>query len=468
MTDEPRPSLPLRAVLLRGVPLALLTALACAALASVLSSRQEDRYEAEALVLVRPVSPDPALSPGGADTGEEGQGTATNALLVTSREVLARAARTREVELTTAQLEDAVSAEPVSGTNLVRVAAATGSAASAAAAATGVAEAFVAARRGEARRRAREALRALRRQYAALPALAQGSDAGVSLLERIQELETVERLGQQAPRVAETAVAPTERTSPRPRRDAVLGGLFGLLLGGGLAVLWVAAGRRPRRSDEVERVLGAPVLATLQSALPRRGRASGLLEGADANAMRLLHARLRRLPGERPLRTLAVTAAQERDVEGLAFRLAAVAAATGERVLVLDRGRAGRDLARRFATTAGQWSPDGVAGAPEPVARVSLNGGGPEGPAFDVIADRGADGARLVGLLDAAAHEWDLVLVPAASAEAGSDAVAALTHVDGVLVLAHEGEDEEQRVRALRTQLEAAGASVLGVVLEGT
>jgi len=466
MSDDSRPSIPLRAVLLRGVPLALLTALACGALAWLLSARQEDRFEAEALVLVRPVGADPALAPGGGDAGEEGQGTATNALLVTSRDVLARAARTREVELTTAELEDAVTAEPLAGTNLVRVAAATRSAESAAAAATGVAEAFVAARRGEARRRARSARRALRRQYAALSPVTQASDAGVALLERVQELETVERLGQQAPRVAETAAAPTEPTSPRPRRDAVLGGLFGLLLGGGLAVLWVAGSHRPRRSDDVERALGTPVLATLHGGLPRRGGVSGLLEGADANALRLLHARLRRAPGDGPVRTLAVTSVRERDVEALAWRLAAVAAAGGERVLVLDTGRGAPGLSQRFGGTPSEdWTP-ARDGSPEPVARVSLNGGSPEESAFDVIADAGAGGGRLVGLLDAAAEEWELVLVPTPGPAAGGDAIAALTHVDAVVVLAQEGEDEEQRVRALRTQLEAAGASVLGVVLE--
>jgi uncharacterized protein involved in exopolysaccharide biosynthesis len=247
-TDTPtdrRPAPPLRAVLLRGVPLTLLTAVACAVAAYLLSSRQDDRYEASALVLVRPVGGDPVLNVDANGSLDEGEGVATDALLLTSRDILAAAIRREGLDTTPEELEDAVSAEAISGTNLVRVTASAGDAQGAAARATGVAETFVRIRQARASRRARRARTTLLQQYDQLSPASQQTQAGVQLLERIRELRTVEGLGQQAPQVAETARVPEEVVSPKPRRDAVFGGLFGLVLGAGLAVLWVGSSRRP-------------------------------------------------------------------------------------------------------------------------------------------------------------------------------------------------------------------------------
>lgn len=243
-TTGRRPAPALRGVLLRGVPLAILTALTCAVAAYLLSSRQDDLYEASSLVLVRAVGGDPALNQGSNGSLDEGEGVATDALLLTSRDVLATAVRRGRFAATAEELEDAVRAEAISGTNLVRVTASASEARRAAAWATGVAQAFVSTRREQARQRARRARSTLREQYDQLSLASQQSESGVRLLERIRELRTVERLGQQAPRVAETARAPDELVSPQPRRDAAFGGLFGLVLGAGLAVLWVGS-RRP-------------------------------------------------------------------------------------------------------------------------------------------------------------------------------------------------------------------------------
>jgi uncharacterized protein involved in exopolysaccharide biosynthesis len=236
-----RPAPPLRGVLLRGVPLAILTAVACALAAYLLSSRQDDRYEASSLVLVRAVGGDPALNSDSNGSLDEGEGVATDALLLTSRNVLATAVRRGRFAVAAEELEDSVSAEAISGTNLVRVTASASDARSAAAWATGVAQAFVSMRREQARQRARGARAALRQQYEQSSLATQQSEAGVRLLERIRELRTIERLGQQAPRVAETARVPDELVSPQPWRDAAFGGLFGLVLGAGLAVLWVGS-----------------------------------------------------------------------------------------------------------------------------------------------------------------------------------------------------------------------------------
>jgi capsular polysaccharide biosynthesis protein len=464
MTSGGQAPLPLRPVLVRGIPLALLTALVCAALAYALSARQEQRYEASSLVLVREVGSDPALGVGTGDI-QEGEGVATEALLITSRSVLRTAARRKGVALDADELEDSVTAEAVAGTNIVRVTAAASSAEQAAAAATGVAKAFVAAQRSAARDRARTARRTLRQQYDALNPVTRRAEAGAQLLERIQELRAVERLGKRAPRVAETARVPEEAKSPQPVRDAALGGLFGLLLGSGLAVLWVATGRRPERPEELERAFGTPVLAALKGGLGRRSATARLLQGADAQSLRLLHARLRRLPGERQLRSLALTPVSEReDVMPIAWRLAAAAAAGGERVLVLDGEGARLEAVR--CPSARHVSPEA---GDEPLGgleRVSLDGGEPGAPGFDV-ASRPQRGERFVGLVEAAADEWELVILPTPSVLGSGNALDVLTHVDGVILVVRDGGDEQERVPTLRAQLDAAGARVLGVVLEG-
>jgi capsular polysaccharide biosynthesis protein len=472
---KPTESVPLATALLRGVPIALLCGVLCAALAYGLSSRQAERYEASSLLLLRPVGAS-LISTGASGARQEGQGGATTALLVASRDVLRRVAQRENVTLDADELRGAVKVEPLSNTDVVRVTATTGSAEEAAAVANGVAREYVSLRRAQTRARARAAREALRRQYEALPETQQESQAGLQLQQRIDELRVLQSVGGDDPELAESAVVPAAPMAPKPRRDALLGGLFGLLLGAGLATLRLTADRRVRRPQDIERALDAPVLASVRRVRVGKGAAPGmLLSGRDSEALALLHARLRHRSRHRDIRSIAVMPMSEGDEDSvLAWRLSAVAAAAGERVLLLAGDERSSQVARRLGIGHGLSE---ALGARTPLAaaarHVSLDGGAPDAPGFDVLAGGGDSslsaerrGERIAELVEQAESGWDLTVVSTASVLSSASAVPAVAHTDGVLLVGRLARADADRARAVRDQLDAMSAPLIGVVLE--
>ena len=128
--------------------------------------------------------------------------------------------------------------------------------------------------------------------------------------------------------LAEPPVGSSTPISPRPMRNAVIGGLLGFLLA--LALLWWRAGRDPVASSAefVEATLGGPLLAELP--LPgRRGSAAGLDDAFDQIAYAIL--------AEREARIVLVAPVREADRQpAIVLRIAASLAATGKRPAIVD------------------------------------------------------------------------------------------------------------------------------------
>lgn len=105
MNERERQLPPLPVVLRRVLPVAVAVAIVCAAVAGYLSAQRADQYTTSALLLLRPVAADPAVPAGAEAAFTEGEGLATNVLLVSRPGVLGRVAERPEIELTPAQLE---------------------------------------------------------------------------------------------------------------------------------------------------------------------------------------------------------------------------------------------------------------------------------------------------------------------------------------------------------------------------
>jgi len=450
------------ALLARVIPAALLGGVLCALLAGYLSSRQPDRYEASSIVLLRQENLDPALVSG---TGQdEGEGIATDALAIARQGVLQRVAD--QVALDVDDVRDAVTVAQIGETNAARVQVAASEAQLAARIANLVADTFIEIRRQSVRDRARRARRVLRSRLNALNRTSRASLPGVQLRERIQQLEVLERLGGLAPLVLERARAPETRVSPRPRRDALLGGLFGVLIGGGLGVLWAGADRRVRDAGLTD-VLRAPVLATVKS--PRRSDVD--LARRNVDSWRLLHLSLRHLHRDRPLRSVAITEPRSRfGRTGTSLGLAAAAAAAGERVLLVTLSHTGLGAPANGNRPSGDLAAVLERRAPveESVRRVQLETFGPES-AFDVLTTAGEDQAapatlsRFGEVIRACASTYDLVVVDVPSLLDQADAIALLSPTDGTVVTVLRSIDRDT-ARALAERLDALAVPRLGLV----
>jgi capsular exopolysaccharide synthesis family protein len=143
------------------------------------------------------------------------------------------------------------------------------------------------------------------------------------------------------------------QVQPTPRRDALLGGLLGLLLGLGLPFLVNALDRRVRSEDEVERLLGIPLLARL----PKPARESRVEQlsmlfkptQASAEAIRRLRTNLElaNLDGRAKLIVAASAVALEGKSTTIA-NLALALARSGRNVVLVDLDLRRPSLARFF------------------------------------------------------------------------------------------------------------------------
>jgi Mrp family chromosome partitioning ATPase len=148
------------------------------------------------------------------------------------------------------------------------------------------------------------------------------------------------------------------KTRPSPIRDSILGGLLGLFFGLLSVALREAIDTRVRSETEVEEILDAPVLGTVET-LPRRAQlvAFGRRNERYADMYALLAANVAQIikSGERTV--IAVTSATAAEGKTTtASNLAAALARRNARVLLVDMDTRRPSLARIFripATTPG-------------------------------------------------------------------------------------------------------------------
>lgn len=107
------------------------------------------------------------------------------------------------------------------------------------------------------------ALALVRKQLAALPRRQRTATDGLQLQARAQSLELLTGLRPNNVQIAQDALVPTTPSSPRTKRSALIGGLLGLFLGFGLALLLERIDPRIREPKEFEALYGVPLLGVV-------------------------------------------------------------------------------------------------------------------------------------------------------------------------------------------------------------
>ena len=184
----------------------------------------------------------------------------------------------------------------------------------------------------------------MNKQLAVLSPQQRAGPQGLALQDRAQSLEILAELQQGNAQIAAVATIPTAPSSPKVKFNTVLGGIFGLLLGLGLAFLLERLDRRIKDPDDLERIFKLPLLGMIPDspAYSRRssqvsGEALGPLPSREVEVFRLLRARLRYFNVDRDLRLMLVTSADSGDGKTTVVEnLAEAAASTGGRVLIIE------------------------------------------------------------------------------------------------------------------------------------
>jgi Mrp family chromosome partitioning ATPase len=295
------------------------------------------------------------------------------------------------------------------------------------------------------------------------------------------------------------AVPAAVPTSPTPKRDAIFGGVVGLVLGVIAAFCLELLDRRLVSVSKVESMFGRPILAVLprvSDPTPLEAGEQSVIPPEFVEELRSLKVILRLGSGPEPPRVIMITSAlPEEGKSTIARDLALVYAESGERVLVIDGDMRRPSMERMFAIKShvglsqvlrgeAQLS-DAVFSAKtigQPLAEVSKNGRGPaaaNGDKPDLLGSVDVLGhgeivenplvltssQRMTELLEDTKRRYDIVILDTPPVLTVADSVPLLEVVDTVLLVVRLGQTTRQAaVRFRRLVHRLPNVSFAGVI----
>lgn len=312
----------------------LVSAVVCPAVALAFALTGTKEYSATANLLFQDNTlPEQVGGSSGPQDVDPEATKATRVQLVTTGDVADRVAKALKLNISTADAQALVEAAPVNGANIIGVTATDTSPAQAANIANVWAEQFVEYSKTSAQSDVKAGEDLLRQRIAQLPA---GDSADrTSLNAALGRLVLLEAVQTGDARLIGKASVPTGPSSPKPKRDAIIGLAFGLLLGIGLAFLFNQFDRRIKAIEDFEKLYGFPALTSipLQNRVPtsQRDRQAAL------EPFRILRNALGLLGGGREVRVVMVSSAVAGEGKStVSAGLARAIALSGQRVVLVE------------------------------------------------------------------------------------------------------------------------------------
>lgn len=282
-------------------------------------------------------------------------------------------------------------------------------------------------------------------------------------------------------RIVERAIPENSPVSPKPVKNAVFGGLIGLVLGIGIALLLEQLDSRVKREEDLPEVTNLAILATI----PRRkefaeaGLGAGALTPAEAEIFLRLRANLRYFNARKDIRSLLVTsAAPEEGKTMVTIGLSLAAAMTGERTLLVDADLRDPSISRVLgiprdvglsSVLASETLRLSDAVVSVPAARLAESAGT---ASFDVLSSGPIPSnptqllasRRMRSLIGEAEAAYDLVVFDSPPILLVADTIPLVSLVSGVLAVSGLGVGTRSAAAELAEHLEMMEAPTLGLV----
>jgi succinoglycan biosynthesis transport protein ExoP len=332
------------------------------------------------------------------------------------------------------------------------------------------------------RERARKALANVQQQLAELPPDQADSKNAEDLRDDQARLRTLADVGLGSPRLIQRGYIPTAETG-NPIQTVILGTLFGVLLGVGLALVREQSDRKLRRTEQVTAAFEAPVLTTVpRSRALKRHKPFADLPPQVAEAFRMLQMNLR-FARDEPVRSVLVTSAKTGEGKTtVSWNLAAAAASGGLSVALVEADLRRPSLADRYDLETAPGLAEALQGevsisaAMQTILPIQGNAtpvGHPRSQHV-IFAGQAApnpwalmQSSVMARVLDVLRKDHDLVVIDTPPIPHVADAISLLRHVDGVLITASVNSTRGPDASRLRDQLLGLDANVLGVVANG-
>jgi receptor protein-tyrosine kinase len=300
------------------------------------------------------------------------------------------------------------------------------------------------------------------------------ADVANEFADNLVELSTGSTATEGRVQVIDRAGVPSQAEQPNAILLALLAGLAGLL--GSFTLVLVVEQLRSRvaNAGELAELTGTPVLASLDGIRRSRDGAAGD-EGPEGAAYRLLASEVEFF-GHRdgPLSSLLVLGAQGGEGAGdVAASLAGTLAFQGRRITLVDANVVEGEITAQLGL-------DGQLGMAELARHAELADRGeellrhfrlPYEPGLDVIARGAIDGPEVVDperarlLLERLLQDSDIVIVGTPPLHRSASGLAWARVVDAALLVAARDVTKRERVSHTVESLRRAGANLIGAVL---
>jgi len=325
-------------------------------------------------------------------------------------------------------------------------------------------------------------INAINKEVKGLPAKAATQAAALSnqqavLKGQLAQLQVTGATASTGLELVTPATAPGSPSSPKPPQDALLGVIAGLAAGIAAAFLRDSLDDTLNSGESVERVIDAPVLATVPMMTSWRKRSKPTVVAVSeptsqpTEAYRSLRTSLQFARQDRPLRTILVTSPSAGDGKtATVVNLGAVFAQAGSRVVIVSCDLRRPGLNQYFAPVEHVELTAVLAGQ-QPLDRAVA-------PVLDVdglwmLGTRGIvanptellSGPRMRSVLAELAEQFDVVLIDSPPVLPVADAMILSGHADGVVLVVSAGQTRRAELRRTREKLAQAGTPVVGAVL---
>ncbi|MFL5912041.1 MAG: polysaccharide biosynthesis tyrosine autokinase [Gaiellaceae bacterium] len=459
------------------------------AAAYAISKSQTKEYTATAQILFKQNNLDQQLS-GTAPSAPQPSGDftvekTTNVRLITLKRVGDATAKQLGGGLTGSDVSGKISVDPNGDSNLAGVTATDPNPKAAARLANAFAAQYIAFRKAGDRAAILQARKLLQGQVKGLPLSQQtsGNPDFRNLKQQISSLNTLAALQTGNAELVQPADAPSTPSSPKTKRNTFLGVLVGLLIGLLLAFVLELLDRRLKDPKEIEELYERPTLGAIPTspALAKVTYDAPELKARDRDAFRMLRANLRYFNVDRNVGSVLITSASVGEGKTtVAWNLAAAAAESGIKTLLLEADLRNPRLVQQYNVPAHQGLSDVLSGQAQPgdvVHQVLVanrtNGHAPT-PLDVITAGRIPpnptdliESEMMRRLIRGAERHYDLVVIDSPPTAVVSDAVPLILQVSGLIVVTRLGVSTRDEAIHLRSQLRNMRAPVLGVVVNG-
>jgi capsular exopolysaccharide synthesis family protein len=279
-----------------------------------------------------------------------------------------------------------------------------------------------------------------------------------------------------AAQIVQRAAVPTSPVTPKKVRNVVMALFAGLVLGIGLAFLRERLDDRLKSRQEIERRLGAPVLAVVPRVSTWRKSDEAYLalrsepKSPVSEAYRTLATNVQYLGFRESIKVLVVTSALAGDGKTTTCANLAVALAeSGKKVILISADLRKPRLHRFFGLTNDVGLTSILAGAAEvqdgttdpghPNLRVMAGGPVPTNPA-SLLA-----GSRISEVIGALREICDFIIVDTPPVLAVADASILAPNCDAILLVMDAARARRSSMAQAKSQLETAGGRIIGAVL---